>query len=72
MRPRVTVPHCALRARVWMLYEERRVDGGRDRYDESKQSVTLVRDAEDKQDVEIVSAGRGVSGGVVNKALRKL
>jgi len=56
VRPRVTVPHCALRAKVWMLYEERRVDGGRERYDESKQSVTLVRDAEDKQDVEIVSA----------------
>lgn len=54
--PQAPVPHCALRARVWMLYEERRVDSGRESYDESKQAVTLVHDAEDKQDVDIVSA----------------
>jgi hypothetical protein len=54
--PEVRVPHCALRARVWMLYEERRIDSGRDSYDESKQNVTMVHDAEDKQDVDIVSA----------------
>ena len=54
--PEVRVPHCALRARVWMLYEERHIDSGRESNDESKQSVTLVHDAEDKQDVEIVSA----------------
>ena len=56
VKPQVPVRHCALRARVWMLYEERRVDKGHDRYDESKQSVTLVRDAEDKQDVEVMGA----------------
>jgi len=54
--PQVPVPHCALRARVWMLYEWRKVDGGRESYDESNQSVTLVRDAESKADVEIMSA----------------
>jgi hypothetical protein len=54
--PEVRAPHCALRARVWMLYEERHIDSGRDSYDESKQKVTMAHDAEDKQDVDIVSA----------------
>jgi hypothetical protein len=54
--PQVPVPHCALRARIWMLYEERRVDGGRDSYDESRQAVTLLRDAEGKEDLDIMSA----------------
>lgn len=54
--PQIRVPHCALRARVWMLYEERKVEDGRESYDESKQSVTLIHDAEDKQDEDIVSA----------------
>jgi hypothetical protein len=54
--PQVPVPHCALLARVWMLYEERRVDSGRESYDESRQAVTLLREAEDKQDLEIMPA----------------
>jgi hypothetical protein len=54
--PEVPVPHCALRARVWLIYEERKVEKGRESYDESKQEVTLAHDAEDKQDVDIVSA----------------
>jgi hypothetical protein len=54
--PQVPVPHCALQARVWMLYEERQVDSGRDSYDESRQAVSLLRDAEDKEDLEIMSA----------------
>lgn len=54
--PQVPVPHCALRARVWMLYEERQVDSGRDSYDESRQAVSLLRDAEDKEDLDIMSA----------------
>ena len=54
--PEVPVPHCALRARVWMLYEERRVDDGRGSYDESRQAVTLVHEAEDKEDLDIMSA----------------
>ena len=32
--PQVPVPHCALRARVWMLYEWRQVNEGRESYDE--------------------------------------
>ena len=54
--PQVPVPHCSLKARVWMLYEWREVESGRESYDESKQTVTLQRDAEDKADVEIMSA----------------
>jgi hypothetical protein len=54
--PQIPVPHCALRARVWMLYEERRVDRGRESYDESKQAVTLLREAEDKEDLDVVGA----------------
>ena len=52
--PQVPVPHCALRARVWMLYEERQVDSGRDSYDESRQAVSLLRDAVNKEDVEVM------------------
>jgi hypothetical protein len=54
--PQEPVPPCALRARVWMLYAERKVQGGREFYDESKQSVWLKHDGEDKQDVEIMNA----------------
>jgi hypothetical protein len=55
--PLVPVPHCALRARVWMLYEKRQVeDGTNNFYDESHQDVELIRDGEDKADVEVVSA----------------
>ena len=54
--PQIPVPHCALRARVWMLYEERRVDGGRESYDESRQAVTLLHEAEDKEDLDIMGA----------------
>ena len=39
-----------------MLYEWRKVDGGRESYDESNQSVRIIRDAEDKEDVEIMNA----------------
>jgi hypothetical protein len=53
--PQVPVPHCPLRARVWMLYEKREVTSGHESYDEEKQSVKLVKTAEDKQDVEIMS-----------------
>ena len=54
--PQVPVPHCPLLARVWMLYEERKVEEGNESYDESKQTVTLLQDAEDKEDVPIVTA----------------
>jgi hypothetical protein len=54
--PQIPVPHCALRATVWMLYEWREVNKGRESYDESHQEVTLRRDAEDKADVDIMSA----------------
>jgi hypothetical protein len=54
--PQIPVPHCALRARVWMLYEERQVDDGRDSYSESRQSVSLLHEAEEKEDVDIMSA----------------
>jgi hypothetical protein len=55
--PQVPVPHCALRARVWMLYEERAVNGdGAKFYEEAQQKVTLSRDAQDKEDLEIMGA----------------
>jgi hypothetical protein len=54
--PQAPVPHCPLLARVWMIYEERRIEGARENYDEGSQDVTLRRDAEDKQDVEVLSA----------------
>jgi hypothetical protein len=55
--PQVPVPHCPLLARVWMLYEERKVDGDTNNfYDESQQDVELIRGGEDKADVEVASA----------------
>ena len=55
--PLVPVPHCALKARVWTLYEKRKVEGDTNNfYDESRQDVELIRDAEDKTDVEVMSA----------------
>ena len=55
--PMVPVPHCALKARVWMLFAKREVEGGTNiSYDESRQDVKLIRDAEDKADVEVMSA----------------
>ena len=55
--PQVPVPHCPLLARVWMLYEERKVEDSTSAfYDESRQDVTLIRDGEDKADVEVMSA----------------
>jgi hypothetical protein len=54
--PQAPVPHCPLLARVWMIYEERRIEGERGNYNEGLQDVTLRRDAEDKQDVELLNA----------------
>lgn len=54
--PQAPVPHCPLKARVWMLYEQRHIEAGRQFYDESRQRVRFVRDADKKADVEIASA----------------
>ncbi len=54
--PQVPIPHCPLKAKVWMLYEQRHIDAGRKYYDEAKQTVSLVRDEDKEQDVEIVGA----------------
>jgi hypothetical protein len=39
--PQAPVPHCALRARIWMLYEQRHIDKGREHYEESRRCFTL-------------------------------
>jgi hypothetical protein len=54
--PQAPIPHCPLMARVWMIYEQRLISTGREFYDESRQTVTLQRDADEKKDVEVVSA----------------
>jgi hypothetical protein len=54
--PQIPLPHCALRARVWMLYEQRHIDRGQEFFEESKQDVSLILDADDKRDVEVVRA----------------
>ena len=72
VRPRVTVPHCALRARVWMLYEERRVDWGRERYDEFQAVGDIGAGRPGQAGRGDRERRRGVSGGVVNKALQKI
>ncbi len=54
--PQVPVPHCPLLAHVWMLYETRRIDQGGAFYDEARQDVSLIRDADDEHIVEMVDA----------------
>jgi hypothetical protein len=56
VQPRVPVPHCPLRALVWMIYETRHITNGREFYEEAKQDVELIRDAKDKQYMEVVDA----------------
>jgi hypothetical protein len=56
VQPRVRVPHRPLRALVWMLYEVRQITDGRKYYEESKQDVRLIRDAQDKQEMEVVDS----------------
>lgn len=54
--PQAPVPHCPLLARVWMLYEERRIDRNRQYYAEAMQDVSLIRDVDEPVDMEIVAA----------------
>jgi hypothetical protein len=54
--PQAPVPHCPLKARVWMLYEQRHIEAERKYYDEARQTMTFIRDSDETQDVEIVSA----------------
>jgi hypothetical protein len=44
------------RARVWMLYEQRDIEGGRKYYEEWRQSMKFKRNIDDEDEVEIVSA----------------
>jgi hypothetical protein len=54
--PQAPIPHCPLKARVWMLYEQRKINLGREYYDESRQAVRLFRDVDKVREVEIVGA----------------
>jgi hypothetical protein len=54
--PLTPLPHCPLMATVWMLYEKRNIISGREYYEESQQTVSFIRDADEKTDVEIVGA----------------
>lgn len=47
VQPQYPLLHRPLMARVWMLYEARKIISGRGSYDEGSQSVMLVRDASD-------------------------
>jgi hypothetical protein len=49
-------PHCTLVARVWMPFEQRHIDAGREYYDEALEVESLHRDAEAKRDIELVRA----------------
>jgi hypothetical protein len=53
--PQAPVPHCALRARIWILYEQRHIDKGDEYYEESQQTVSLMRDADEPRDVDFMS-----------------
>lgn len=54
--PQAVVPHCPLKAKVWMLYEQRHIEAGRKYYDEAKQTVSFIRNKDQDQYVDIVGA----------------
>ena len=66
--PLVPLPHCALRAEVWSIYEQRHVASGNEFYDESRQNVTFMRDVNVKWIAEIVNARRHFAVCLANPA----
>jgi hypothetical protein len=54
--PEEAVPHCPLKARIWMLYERRMLKSGEPHYMEGRQKVKLIKDGEPVHEVEIVPA----------------
>lgn len=64
VRPQQMLPHCPLKARIWMLYEVRQItDKTRQNYDEGAQDVALTRDAQEQIRAAVVPAD-DVSPGV--------
>jgi hypothetical protein len=55
MMPQAPVPHCALRVRIWMLYEERQINEGAEYYEEARQAVSFLRDADTPRDVDFIN-----------------
>jgi hypothetical protein len=56
MLPLVPLPHCALRANISAVYEQRHVQSGREFYDESKQRVVFIHDVDAERPVTIIGA----------------
>jgi hypothetical protein len=54
--PVVPLPHCALRAKITAIYEERHVTAGREYYDESRQRVVFIHDVDQEHPRDIVGA----------------
>jgi hypothetical protein len=54
--PLVPLPHCALRANISAVYEQRHVEAGREFYDESRHRVTFIHDVDQERPVEVVPA----------------
>jgi hypothetical protein len=54
--PQSALPHCPLKANVWMLYELRKIKNGRQNTVEGLQEVELREDADNTHEVEVVPA----------------
>jgi hypothetical protein len=54
--PQTLLPHCPLKAKVWMLYEMRQITSGRQHVMEGRQQIEISKDAYDAEEVEIVPA----------------
>jgi hypothetical protein len=54
--PQSALPHCPLKANVWMLYELRKIKSGRQNTIEGLQEVELHEDADNAHEVEVVPA----------------
>jgi hypothetical protein len=54
--PQFPLPHCPLRAKVWMLYEIRKITKGRANYTEGLQKIVLEQNGYDAKSADVVPA----------------
>jgi hypothetical protein len=54
--PLVPLPHCALRAKLSAIYEQRHIKKGREFFDESRQNVVFIHDVDKERTIELMGA----------------
>ena len=54
--PLVPLPHCALRAKISAIYEQRHVTKGNAYYDKSRQNVLFIHDVDKERPIDLMGA----------------